>query len=135
MSSTWRPMSSLIVVAPRLPAAQVFDGRIYIATFKTAAEAQSFIRRAIAVETGAYWFKFLIGIDMFGAVLLFRDANVTISSLTGLAMRLDEPPRWARALGAFLNWLQADHCELAIVHDIMRLHAARQLFITKGDLT
>jgi hypothetical protein len=128
-------VSSLIVVAPRLPFASVFDGRIYIATFKTADEAQAFIRRAIAIETGAYWFKFLIGIDMLGAVVIFRDANVTISSLTGLAMREATPPRWARALNVFLNWLQADHCELAIVHDIMRLHAARQLFITKGDLT
>ena len=109
----------------------VFDGLLYIGTFPSPAEAQAFIRRALQIETGAYWFKFLLGLDMLGAALLFRDPDVTISSLTGLALRGPCPPRWARALGGCLDWLQADHCELAIAHDIMRAYAARQLLGVK----
>lgn len=104
--------------------AKIGSEYLYIAVFKTEAEAQSFITRAMLISTGAYWFKFLIGIDMLGAVIIFRDPDMTISSRTGLALRLNKPPRWAVVLGRFLNRLQQDHCELAIVHDIMRGRSA-----------
>ncbi len=100
--------------------------------FKTTQEANDFIQRALKISTGAYWFKFILGVDMLGAAILFRDPDVTISSMTGLALRRTTPPIWAIVLGRwFLNRLQKDHCELAIVHDIMRAKGAIKLLGTK----
>lgn len=105
------------------------DGR-FLAAFATQAGARDFVFLAGKVVSGAYWFKFLIAIDMCAAALIFRDADVTISSLTGLALRKETPPIWAIVLGRwFLNRLQTDHCELAIVHDVLRLRAAERVLL------
>lgn len=74
-----------------------------------------------------YAFKFLIALDMFACALIWRDSDVTISSMTGLEMRKSAPALWARALNGFLNLLQKGHCELAIASDLARAQAAQQL--------
>jgi hypothetical protein len=105
------------------------DGK-FLAAFPTQADARAFVYLAGRIVAGAYWFKVLIAIDMCAAAVIFRDADVTISSLTGLALRAETPPIWAIVLGEwFLNRLQTDHCELAIVHDVLRLRAAERLLL------
>jgi hypothetical protein len=72
-----------------------------------------------------YVFKVLLYIDMFVAALIWRDSGVTISSYAGLALRQPTPPIWALILGrGILNKIQANHCELAIEHDIERAKEA-----------
>ena len=71
-----------------------------------------------------YGFKVLLYIDMFIAALIWRDSGVTISSFTGLALRRQSPPLWARVLGGILNTLETNHCESAIAHDRERAKAA-----------
>lgn len=105
------------------------DGR-FLAAFATQGDARVFEYLAGQLVSGSYWFKFLIAIDMCAAAVIFRDADVTISSLAGLALRKETPPIWAIVLGRwFLNHLQTDHCELAIVHDVIRLRAAERLLL------
>lgn len=72
----------------------------------------------------SYVFKLLIAIDTFVCSVLWRDSGITISSMTGLALRKTSRPRWALILGAALNWIQPGHCEAAIAHDISRAKAA-----------
>ena len=72
------------------------------------------------MNTSTYGFKILLGLDMLGSVLIFRDPDVTISSLTGLELRKPVPRMWARVLGKILNTLSKGHCERAISHDIER---------------
>ncbi len=66
-------------------------------------------------------------VDIFFAAIVWRHYDVTISSLTGLALRRPNPPWWAERLGAFLNWVQPNHCELAIASDAARARAAIEL--------
>lgn len=68
----------------------------------------------------AYFFVILRGIDIVACTWVWRDYDITISSMTGLELRKPAPARWARLLGGFLNWLQKNHCELAIAADITR---------------
>ena len=75
----------------------------------------------------AYFFVILRSADLFTAALIWRDYDITISSLCGLELRKPNPPRWARWLGRFLNTLQANHCELAIAADKLRLEQARAI--------
>ena len=85
----------------------------------------------MADVTKTYPYKILHAIDVFACTLLFRDSDVTISAMTGLAMRKANPPWWARALNAFLNAIQRGHCEMAIQADIERAQAAIRLL--QGD--
>jgi hypothetical protein len=79
-----------------------------------------------------YVFKVLLYLDVFVAALIWRDSGLTISSLTGLALRRDTPPIWAIILGRwFLNRLQTNHCELAITHDRAR---AKEVLAILGDV-
>lgn len=71
-----------------------------------------------------YVYKVLLFIDLFACALLFRDPDVTISAETGLAMQRAKPPLWARALNAFLNAIQKDHCANAVLDDIARAETA-----------
>jgi hypothetical protein len=66
-------------------------------------------------------------IDILAATLWRRDYDITISSLCGLELRKAAPARWARILGAFLNWLETNHCELAIKADLQRLAEAQAI--------
>ena len=80
--------------------------------------------------SNGYAFKVLLYLDTFIAALIWRDSGVTISSYTGLALRRPTPPIWAIVLGRWvLNQLQANHCELAIEHDIIR---AREALVILG---
>lgn len=70
-----------------------------------------------------YLFKVLLYLDMFVGGLIFRDADVTISTMTGMELRKPAPRRWARILGWILNHIQQGHCEAAIVSDRARAQA------------
>jgi hypothetical protein len=75
----------------------------------------------------AYWFKFLLYLDIFVGSLCARDPDITISSYCGLALRNPNPGFWqriARGLGHTLNFISKNHCEGAIAHDIVRANAA-----------
>lgn len=63
-------------------------------------------------------------IDVAMQTFIWRDYDITISAQTGLAMSQLNPPLWARALNAFLNALEPDHCKLAIACDIERAQQA-----------
>jgi hypothetical protein len=76
---------------------------------------------------GSWLFKLLIYIDIFWCSVIFGNADVTISSMTGLRMRKPNPPMWARALNAGLNRIQPRHCDLAIEADTIRAIEALQL--------
>ena len=62
-------------------------------------------------------------VDIFACTLIWRDYDVTISSMCGLQLRTKTPALWARVLGGILNHLQANHCELAILADLQRAKA------------
>jgi hypothetical protein len=67
---------------------------------------------------------------------IWRNYDVTISTMTGLELRKTVPKEWAVILGGFLNGLQyaiehimgwphgLNHCEGAIAADITRLQQA-----------
>ena len=62
----------------------------------------------------------LRGIDILAATWIWRDYDITISSLTGLELRKPKPRKWAVVLGWILNHIQKNHCELAIISDLAR---------------
>lgn len=67
-------------------------------------------------------------IDIMLAGWIWREADVTISSMCGLALRLETPPIWSIVLGRwFLNRIEKNHCELAIQADRLRAHMVLQL--------
>lgn len=66
-------------------------------------------------------------IDVAMQTFIWRDYDITISAQTGLVMRHPNPPLWARALNAFLNWLEPGHCTLAIECDIERAQQALKI--------
>jgi hypothetical protein len=72
-------------------------------------------------------FRFMIYVDIFWCSVIWGDADVTISSVTGLRMRQPNPPWWARTLYAGLNRIQPNHCNLAIEGDTIRAIKALQL--------
>jgi len=63
-------------------------------------------------------------VDILLCGWVFRQYDITISSMCGLELRKPAPARWARILGGALNWLQTGHCESAIAADIARCKAA-----------
>lgn len=77
--------------------------------------------------SNAYFLVILRGVDILLCSWIWRDYDITISSMTGLALRKPNPPRWARLLGGFLNWLQTDHCEQAIAADTLRCAQALEI--------
>jgi hypothetical protein len=66
-------------------------------------------------------------IDILVAGWLWREYDITISAHCGLEMRKPNPSYWARALNAFLNFLERGHCELAIACDTERSVEARAI--------
>lgn len=74
--------------------------------------------------THTYVGKALIAVDVFACTLIWGDTSITISSMTGLALMLPAPPRWAVVLGWALNHIEANHTTMAIADDIERLSAA-----------
>lgn len=83
-------------------------------------------RRISGSETfqNSYVFVILRALDLNVASLLWRNYGVTISAMTGLAMRAEAPPAWAVLLGAFLTRCSRNHCEQAIAADRERAKAA-----------
>lgn len=66
-------------------------------------------------------------LDILACSWIWRDYDITISSMTGLELRKSAPARWAKILGWCLNHLQANHCEQAIVADIARCTEALKI--------
>lgn len=79
-----------------------------------------------------YAFKVLLFFDMLVCALIWRDTGITVSSMTGLALKQPSPPRWARWLGWALNKIEPGHTAMAIVNDISRAQSA--LFILRGQI-
>lgn len=77
-------------------------------------------------QTG-WLFKVLLYVDIFWCGVIWGDADVTISSMTGLELRKPNPEWWARWLGWALDHLQSGHCESAIAHDIARARNALRI--------
>ena len=63
-------------------------------------------------------------VDILLCGWIWRNYDITISSMTGLELRKTTPRQWAKILGGLLNWIQAGHCELAIIADATRLQQA-----------
>lgn len=66
-------------------------------------------------------------IDILACSWVWRDYDITISSMCGLELRKPRPASWARILGWCLNHIQANHCELAIVADRQRSSQALRI--------
>jgi hypothetical protein len=75
----------------------------------------------------SYAFVVLRALDLNVASLLWRNYGVTISAMTGLALRAVDPPAWAVLLGAFLTFCQTNHCEEAIAADRERARQALKI--------
>lgn len=69
----------------------------------------------------------LRGIDILFATWIWRDYDITISSLTGIELRKTSPRKWAVILGWVLNHIQKNHCELAIISDTARALTTLQM--------
>lgn len=71
-----------------------------------------------------YFLVLARSVDILACSWIWRDYDITISSMCGLELRKPAPARWAKILGGALNWLQTGHCESAIAADITRCKAA-----------
>lgn len=74
--------------------------------------------------TNVYYMVLARSLDVMACSWIWRDYDITISSMCGLALRKLAPPLWARVLGWVLNHLQTGHCEQAIAADIQRCQQA-----------
>lgn len=75
----------------------------------------------------SYGFVLMRSLDILACSWLWRDYDITVSSMTGLELKKAKPARWARVLGWALNHLQTDHCNLAIQADLKRAMAAVEI--------
>lgn len=81
-----------------------------------------------ATFSNAYYAVLLRGIDILACTWIWRDYDITISSMTGLELRKPAPAHWAILLGReFLNRLQTNHCERAIAADKLRCEQALEI--------
>jgi hypothetical protein len=77
--------------------------------------------------SNTYSHTLAIAVDMFTASIFWNDADVTVSSLCGLALRRRETRTFLAVLGKLLNKIQTNHCELAIAADLSRCSATTAL--------
>lgn len=85
-----------------------------------------------------YSHNVLVGLDMFGAALLFNRDDLTISTMCDMVMKGDDASLklhgWQRAflawLGPVLNKIQADHCGQARLGDIARAESTLKVLKT-----
>jgi hypothetical protein len=78
-------------------------------------------------ENNTYAFLLVRAVDVLGCAWIWRQVDVTISSMAGLELRNPQPKTWAKILGGALNWIQKGHCEMAIQGDIQRAQDALKL--------
>jgi hypothetical protein len=74
--------------------------------------------------SNVYFLVLLRAVDILACSWIWRDYDITISSMCGLQLRTAKPAWWAKILGNTLNWLQAGHCESAIIADTDRCQQA-----------
>jgi hypothetical protein len=77
----------------------------------------------LSAKTGysnVYYMVLARTIDICACGWIWRNYDITISSMCGLELRKIAPKKWAVILGGILNKIQANHCELAIAADIER---------------
>lgn len=67
-----------------------------------------------------YLMVILRTIDILICGWIWRNYDITISSMCGLELRNDVPKKWAVVLGWILNHIEDNHCEKAIAADIDR---------------
>lgn len=72
----------------------------------------------------SYVMDLLMDLDLSVGYAIWRQRGVTISGQTGRALRGGSPKRWARWMGAFLDWIKKGHCESARLHDIAAMTAS-----------
>ncbi len=70
-------------------------------------------------------------VDVLLCTWIWRDYDITISSMTGLELRRSNPIWWAKGLGWVLNKIQSGHCEKAIAADTARAQAALAILTGK----
>jgi hypothetical protein len=68
-------------------------------------------------------------VDILLCGWIWRDYDITISSMCGLELRKPVPARWARILGWCLNHIQTNHCKQAIDADMLRAHTALLILV------
>lgn len=72
------------------------------------------------IYSNTYFMVLLRAVDILACTWIWRGYDITISAMCGLQLRTTAPARWARWLGGMLNWLQKNHCEMAISSDTLR---------------
>lgn len=77
-----------------------------------------------ATYSNAYVLVLARTVDIMLCGWIWRNYDITISSMTGLELRKTTPAPWAKILGGLLNGIQPGHCEAAIVADTARLQEA-----------
>lgn len=70
--------------------------------------------------SNTYTHTVVIGVDILTASIFWNTSNVTVSSLCGLELRRGYKHTPLALLGALLNKISKNHCELAIQADLGR---------------
>ena len=65
--------------------------------------------------------------DILFCTWVYKEYDLTISSMCGLELKKENPRLWARTLGWCLNKIQKDHCLKAIINDISRAEEALEI--------
>lgn len=82
------------------------------------------------MNTNTYGFKVLYAFDVFVSSLIWRDVAITISAHAGKALRLQDPPLWAKVVRyvcwPFGGW---NHCENAIAADIQKCNNSLKILL------
>jgi hypothetical protein len=79
-----------------------------------------------------YLMRVIVAFDMFANVILFGNADQTISSRAALAWHANRP--WGCFLCRILDWLEKDHCLNAVVNDRARAQLIVEIEILKAEL-
>lgn len=71
-------------------------------------------------------------VDILACTWIWRDYDMTISSMAGLELRKPAPKKWALLIGRdFLERLWPGHCEKAILADLARAIEAQAILSGK----
>ena len=80
----------------------------------------------------AYLLNVLIGLDHVANTLIGGSSDITISASAGYAR--NNGKAWGCILCRILDWIETNHCSLAIVDDGRRIEAA-EAALNLGDIT